>query len=332
MDTDTTMGPQSNATQYRTMRKTLARLQAAGGTVHSTTPVPTGTKGYYLAPAIVTGCAMEDCLGECFGPVCTMFTFDTPEQAVAMANRAPGMLQTYVYGRDVKHASAVGSQLHAGLVMINGVGFGFEAEDGEPSFSFWGRAGLGSDGPLETLVWFFGGNQVVGQNGSLPAAVVVQPRRPEHEARELVATPSRVEPHRALIPQRLNFRQRLYYRLNLDVDRPPHATPRHARRLVPPALPAAAGGGGVGGAGGDDSQLAVRAGAGGDAGAGSQAEGSGSGSDGDGDGTGDGDGAGSGGGGAAANVPTVDATQSGSICGDDGGGGGGGGGEGGGGQ
>ena len=68
--------------------------------------------------------------------------------------------------------------------MINGVGFGFEAEDGEPSFSFWGRAGYGEDGPLETLVRFFGGNQVVGQNGSIPPPKPILPVR-------LIVDPSR---------------------------------------------------------------------------------------------------------------------------------------------
>ena len=62
------------------------------------------------------GCEMDDCLGECFGPVCTMFPFDTAEEAVALANRAPGMLQTYVYGRDIAEATRLGRQLFAGLV------------------------------------------------------------------------------------------------------------------------------------------------------------------------------------------------------------------------
>jgi len=59
---------------------------------------------------------MHDCLGECFGPLATMFTFDDPEDAVRMANQAPGMLQTYVFGHDTAQASALGGKLNAGLV------------------------------------------------------------------------------------------------------------------------------------------------------------------------------------------------------------------------
>jgi len=166
--------------------------------------------------------------------------------------------------------------------MVNGVGFGFEAEDGEPSFSFWGWAGLGNDGPLETVVAFFGGNQVVGANGSMPkrkriranpvpvrvcvwdyvfasavrvlmvpcgclpacgvcVCVCVGVVHQRALAREIMATPERVDPHKTMLPQRLNFRQRYYWKLDLDRDGHEHSFRRRTGKKgsLPPSLPRA---------------------------------------------------------------------------------------------
>jgi hypothetical protein len=62
----------------------------------------------------------------------------------------------------------LGQQIEAGMVMVNGIGFGFELAEGateEPPMSFWGTAGWGEDGPPDRLINFFTGNRVVGING-----------------------------------------------------------------------------------------------------------------------------------------------------------------------
>ncbi len=137
-----------------------------GAKAMSWTPLPTGP-GNYLAPTIVVGADHAAAAAEeLFGPVATWHTFETEQQALEMACEAHGILQAYVYTANEARGLEFGHSIHSGLVMVNGVGFGFETHEGaEPVFSFWGTSGMGEDGPLETLVRFFAGSQVCGING-----------------------------------------------------------------------------------------------------------------------------------------------------------------------
>eukprot|EP00445_Apocalathium_hangoei_P021601 CAMPEP_0203902298 /NCGR_PEP_ID=MMETSP0359-20131031/44372_1 /ASSEMBLY_ACC=CAM_ASM_000338 /TAXON_ID=268821 /ORGANISM="Scrippsiella Hangoei, Strain SHTV-5" /LENGTH=116 /DNA_ID=CAMNT_0050826119 /DNA_START=53 /DNA_END=403 /DNA_ORIENTATION=- len=113
---------------------------------------------------------MESCFSECFGPVCTVHTFSSDEEAVGMANAVDGFVLSTVYSRDIDAARNMGRRLRSGMVMINGSSFGFDTgETGiEPRFSYWGMAGSGEDGPMEALLEFFSGSRIVGVNGAMP--------------------------------------------------------------------------------------------------------------------------------------------------------------------
>ena len=137
-------------------RAQLRRLVEHGGTLHAPTALPTDPElagGNFLSPTLVTGCPAEICAeAEIFGPCAALLPFDSLEHAVSITNAVPGQLQAYVFSRRPDIALAVARRLVVGLVQVNGVGFGFETTDGEPTFSFWGTAGAGQDGPLEG-VW-----------------------------------------------------------------------------------------------------------------------------------------------------------------------------------
>lgn len=59
---------------------------------------------------------MSDCMTELFGPVATVHEFESADEAVAMANKADGILQAYVFSSDVKEAADMGRRLNSGLV------------------------------------------------------------------------------------------------------------------------------------------------------------------------------------------------------------------------
>jgi aldehyde dehydrogenase (NAD+) len=56
-----------------------------------------------------------------FGPVLSILTYETEEEAIAMANDTPYGLQAYVSSSDLARANRVASQLVAGRVHINGM-------------------------------------------------------------------------------------------------------------------------------------------------------------------------------------------------------------------
>lgn len=181
------MGPISNPAHLANLRRTINKLVALGGKVHSSTPMPEGAstaKGNFLPPTLITGVPVEHCRDELFGPVCTVHAFDMNPEAVDAVNLCPGMLQCYLFSTDEPTGLRLAEQIECGLVMVNGVGFCFEAEAAEPTFSYWGTAGVGDDGPLETIVKSFCGNRVTGINGVLPAPPPRAAKTPSRRYRE----------------------------------------------------------------------------------------------------------------------------------------------------
>jgi aldehyde dehydrogenase (NAD+) len=57
---------------------------------------------------------------EIFGPVLSMLTYDTEEQAIAIANGTTYGLAGYVQSGDLALAKRIASQLRAGRIYLNG--------------------------------------------------------------------------------------------------------------------------------------------------------------------------------------------------------------------
>jgi aldehyde dehydrogenase (NAD+) len=57
---------------------------------------------------------------EIFGPVLSMLTYDTEEEAVTMANSTNYGLAGYVQSGDIAHARRIGTQIRAGRIYLNG--------------------------------------------------------------------------------------------------------------------------------------------------------------------------------------------------------------------
>ncbi len=56
---------------------------------------------------------------EIFGPIAAVYTFETQEEAIALANHTPFGLAAYFYGRDYARIWRVAEALEYGMVGIN---------------------------------------------------------------------------------------------------------------------------------------------------------------------------------------------------------------------
>jgi len=111
--------------------------------------------GYYIAPTVFTDVdPMSDLAQqEVFGPVLSVFSFKTEDEAIALANNTRYGLAGYLWTKDVNRAHRVGTQLQAGTIGINSIPVGpVNAPFGGYKMSGYGREGgrAGLDEFLQT--------------------------------------------------------------------------------------------------------------------------------------------------------------------------------------
>ncbi len=75
----------------------------------------------FMSPVVVTGVKPEMRIAseEIFGPVSTITTFTSDDEAIRLANDTPYGLAAYVYSRDLRRALLCAEQLECGMVGIN---------------------------------------------------------------------------------------------------------------------------------------------------------------------------------------------------------------------
>ncbi|MEX0698954.1 MAG: aldehyde dehydrogenase family protein [Acidimicrobiia bacterium] len=146
LDSEVTMGPLNNEAQYRFVNELIDRTKSAGahvdtvGTRHSSTD---WDQGWFVLPSVVTGLSHGDELVECeqFGPVVPIIPFETPEEAVTMANESEFGLAASVWDDDVDHAFEVAGAIEAGTVFVNVHRIG--ASDVAMEFGGFKQSGIG---------------------------------------------------------------------------------------------------------------------------------------------------------------------------------------------
>jgi aldehyde dehydrogenase (NAD+) len=82
-------------------------------------------RGYYVRPTVFGDVTrqMRIAREEVFGPVLSIMSYDSEEEAIAIANDTPFGLAGFVQSRDLKHARAVANRIRAGRVYLNGAAF-----------------------------------------------------------------------------------------------------------------------------------------------------------------------------------------------------------------
>ncbi len=115
---------------------------AAGGELKLGGKTPDGVGAFYPATVISVKKDNPILRNEVFGPVAPIVTFDTDEEAIALANDTEYGLISYVYSSDLKRAIRTAEALEAGMVAIN------RGVISDPAAPFGGvkQSGLGREG------------------------------------------------------------------------------------------------------------------------------------------------------------------------------------------
>lgn len=110
-------------------------------------------EGNFLEPTLITDVPTHAAITqtEIFGPVLSISTFDTEEEAIALANNTPFGLASYVYTRDLHRVNRLIDKIAAGMMSVNsGVLSNAAAPFGGIKMSGIGREGS-HEGILEYL-------------------------------------------------------------------------------------------------------------------------------------------------------------------------------------
>ena len=92
-----------------------------GGEVFGGERVPGASKGYFLAPALITGTnnAMRINREEVFGPVASVVKAKDYDEALALANDTEFGLSAGICTTSLRHATHFKRHVQAGMVMVN---------------------------------------------------------------------------------------------------------------------------------------------------------------------------------------------------------------------
>ena len=168
------VGPLINAAAVDKVEKLLADAVARGATVvlggarHAR-----GTN--FFQPTVLTGVtpAMDIARQEVFGPVASLLSFESEQEAVRIANDTRYGLVAYFYARDLNRVWRVAEALESGMVVLNSPNFSSEATPfGGVKESGIGREGskYGLDGYVEIKFLCLGGIVPAGRPAFPPAA------------------------------------------------------------------------------------------------------------------------------------------------------------------
>lgn len=144
-DEATTQGPQCTEAQMARILSLVEQAVDAGASVAcggAADPLHLETGGWYVQPTVLLGVTADNPVHgvEVFGPVAKVSSFDTDDEALALANRAPQGLAAGVYAGDLARAQRFGHRLDAGQVFVNRYGrYDFAAPFGGFKGSGWGK-------------------------------------------------------------------------------------------------------------------------------------------------------------------------------------------------
>ncbi|MDP9310985.1 MAG: aldehyde dehydrogenase family protein [Chloroflexota bacterium] len=150
---DPDLGPIISEQQLRTILHYLDLAKQEGVTIVTGGERADGdglAKGFFLRPTVLDNLAPDHRLAqeEIFGPVLSVLTFTTVEEAIKIANGTEYGLIAAVWTNDLNKAHWVASKVKAGQVYINTYGAGGGVE---MPFGGYGKSGFGREKGLEAL-------------------------------------------------------------------------------------------------------------------------------------------------------------------------------------
>ena len=139
------IGPVVSKTQYDKIQNLILQGIKEGANLVAGGPDrPTHLhKGYFVRPTVFADVNNDMTIAkeEIFGPVVSIISFTSEEEAIKISNDTAYGLTNYIQTNDIIKAQRVARQLRSGMVEINGVGFA----DGSP-FGGYKQSGNGREG------------------------------------------------------------------------------------------------------------------------------------------------------------------------------------------
>jgi aldehyde dehydrogenase (NAD+) len=143
LDKNTDVGAINSQVQLDKIRSLVQAGVDEGATLHqSSCPLP--ERGYFFAPTVFTDVAQSHRVAreEIFGPVLSVLTFRTPEEAVQKANNTPYGLSAGIWTEKSSRVLWMAEQLRAGVVWANT----FNRFDPASPFGGYKESGFGREG------------------------------------------------------------------------------------------------------------------------------------------------------------------------------------------
>ncbi|MEK6703702.1 MAG: aldehyde dehydrogenase family protein [Planctomycetota bacterium] len=163
MDKNTDVGAVNSKAQLDRIEHYLKIGADEGAIMHCPTPTPTGgstgsskssptsgfAKGFFCRPCFFTGVQPSQTIAreEIFGPVLSVLSFRTPEEAITRANNSPYGLAAGVWTDKGSKIFEIARQLKAGVVWLNT----YNKFDPASPFGGFKESGFGREGGVQGL-------------------------------------------------------------------------------------------------------------------------------------------------------------------------------------
>ncbi|MEM7706841.1 MAG: aldehyde dehydrogenase family protein [Pseudomonadota bacterium] len=144
-DPQTEVGAMAFAAHYQRVLSYVDVAREEGGEVLvGGKPAPGFEAGYFMEPTAVMASSNQTrvCQEEIFGPFASLLTFDTLDEAVAMANESDFGLVSYLWSDDLPTVMRASRQIKAGTVWVNTP----LTRDLRAPFGGYKQSGVGRDG------------------------------------------------------------------------------------------------------------------------------------------------------------------------------------------
>jgi len=143
LDKNTDIGAINSAEQLDRIKK-LSEIGEEEGAERWSPPCELPDRGFWFAPTIFTGVSQAHRIAreEIFGPVLSVLTFRTPDEAVEKANNTPYGLSAGVWTEKGSRILSIAQRLRAGVVWANT----FNKFDPSSPFGGYKESGYGREG------------------------------------------------------------------------------------------------------------------------------------------------------------------------------------------
>jgi aldehyde dehydrogenase (NAD+) len=148
LDKNTDVGAINSAMQLEKIRELVESGREEGAEIYQP-PCRLPEKGYWFVPTVFTNVAQSYRIAqeEIFGPVLSVLTFRTPEEALEKANNTPFGLSAGVWTEKGSRILWMAQRLRAGVVWANT----FNRFDPTSPFGGYKESGFGREGGLQGL-------------------------------------------------------------------------------------------------------------------------------------------------------------------------------------